>query len=273
LQEQGEITGSSVHGRDRDDESDDSHPDGPDGVPELFLRLVGVPRVDQGDDTRKDPRRRTEQQGLGPVVSEGTGEGGEVGVEGQSGDDGDKTQHEHVESGRPESELKTVSDRLLVPIRVALSGVLVQTELSDIEFFLGEALGIVRHIGQHESGDDGDSHGKGTFDEEQPTPCGMSENAFHVVQDTGGDEGTEGVRDQVLSGVQAMSTGRPTQNRLFVLMTHSAEEDSVSQRNLLLGVPFTQHEQGSGQEDGSGKRRGGFISILPGTLESWETRN
>jgi hypothetical protein len=38
-------------------------------------------------------------------------------------------------------------------------------------------------------------------------------------------------------------------------MTHSAEQDGVSQGDLLLGVPFTQHEQGSGQEDSSGKRK------------------
>jgi hypothetical protein len=59
-------------------------------------------------------------------------------------------------------------------------------------------------------------------------------------------------------------------------MTHSAEENGVSQRNLLLGVPFTQHEQGSGQEDRSEKDQANSSAFFLkcsriGTLETYST--
>lgn len=39
-------------------------------MPELLLGLVGVPRVDQGNDDGEEPRRGTKQQGLGPGMRE-----------------------------------------------------------------------------------------------------------------------------------------------------------------------------------------------------------
>jgi hypothetical protein len=43
-----------------------THGQGPSRMPELLLGLVGVPRVDQGNDDGEEPRRGTKQQGLGP---------------------------------------------------------------------------------------------------------------------------------------------------------------------------------------------------------------
>jgi hypothetical protein len=43
-------------------------------------------------------------------------------------------------------------------------------ELGDFEFFLGEASGVVRQVGEDECGGDGDSHRGSALDPEKPTP-------------------------------------------------------------------------------------------------------
>ena len=88
-------------------------------------------------------------------------------------------------------------------------------KLSDFEFFLSEASGVVRQVGQDECGGDGNSHRSCALDPEKPSPGTVSKVSVHVTKDSRCDQSREGVGDEV-----------------------SAEKDSVSLSELSTCVPF-----------------------------------
>lgn len=110
-------------------------------------------------------------------------------------------------------------------VGIGLTHVLDDTQLRNETFVLGEAAGVGGQIRQDEAGGDGDSDGGSTFNPEKPTPGSMAKGALHVGQDAGGDQGGEGVGDEV-----------------------ATEQDGVPGGQLAARVPLGQNQQRSRQE-------------------------
>lgn len=214
-------------------------------MPELLLGLVGVPGVDHRDDDGEHPRRGGHEQSGHVAEAEGLGERGlvkgqqttfrmendwrfrthEEGVEGQSNDVGGQGEHHKVDLVVLDGHLESIGSGLALAIVVGLSNILEKSQLRQLSLFIGESPSVSGKIWQDEHGQEGDTHGDGTLDPEEPSPGSVTERALHVAEDTGGDEGGESVGDEV-----------------------TAEQDSVSEGQFPSGVPFRENEQGSGKE-------------------------
>lgn len=118
-------------------------------------------------------------------------------------------------------------DALVLGVGVGLAHVLDHAQLGNVALLVGEAAGVVGQVGQDDEGGEGDEHGDGALDPEEPAPGGVAEGALHVGQDAGGDEGGEGVGDEV-----------------------AAKEDGVAGGELAARVPLGQNEQGARQKGG-----------------------
>lgn len=73
----GNITRRRGSSGDGDDVPHDARQRGTKVVEEALARAVGVPRVGERDEQRKDPRGRRQEESGGRVVAEGLGDGGE----------------------------------------------------------------------------------------------------------------------------------------------------------------------------------------------------
>jgi hypothetical protein len=83
-------------------------------------------------------------------------------------------------------------------------------QLGDFEFFLCEASGVVREVGQDESGGNGDSHRGRALDPEQPLPGTVSKDSIHVAEHARGDQSREGVGDEIAAEEDGVSLGELT---------------------------------------------------------------
>jgi hypothetical protein len=52
-------------------------------------------------------------------------------------------------------------------------------------------------VGKDEQSDNGDSDGDATLNVEKPTSCSMTEFALHSIENTNGNQTTEGVRTEI----------------------------------------------------------------------------
>lgn len=216
-------------------------------MPELLTRSVGVPGIDQRDDTGKDPRRCTEQERRHVIVAQSRSErwlrsgqyhsyslkreGGsttyEESVERQSHDVGRQREHHEPDPNVLHGENQAARSTLLLGIGIGLANILQHTNLRNMPLLLGEAARVVWQIGENDQGQQGKEHRDRTFDPEQPAPGGVAQRALHVGQDARADEGREGVGDEV-----------------------AAKEDGVARGELAARVPLGQDEQGAGKERG-----------------------
>jgi hypothetical protein len=80
-------------------------------------------------------------------------------------------------------------------------------KLSDFEFFLGEASGVVRQVGEDECGGDGNSHRSCALDPEKPSPGTVSKISIHVTKNSRCDQGREGVGDEVATEQDGVPLG------------------------------------------------------------------
>lgn len=215
LEKESDVARGDVEGRHGDDETNQTNADGADNVPEALLGAIGVPGVDQRDDAGEGPGRRAHEQGRDVAEAQGLGEGREEGVEGKTDDVGGEGQHHDVDLDVLDSHDETVERAHVVRVGVSLTDILSHAQLSDVELLLGEATRVSGQVGKDEGGGDGDTHSDGTLDPEEPAPGSVSEDALHVGEDTGADEGGEGVGDEV-----------------------TAEEDGVAGGELAAGVPL-----------------------------------
>ncbi|KAI6760449.1 hypothetical protein HG530_009309 [Fusarium avenaceum] len=149
----------------------------------------------------------------------------EESVERKTNDIGSKGEHHDVDLDILDRELETVKDALLGRILICLSDILDHAQLRNLSLLLGEASRVVRQVGQDEGGRNGNSHGDGALDPEQPSPGRVAKNTLHVGQHARADKRGEGVGDQV-----------------------AAEQNGVSLGQLPARVPLRQDEERTRQE-------------------------
>lgn len=149
----------------------------------------------------------------------------EESVEGQSHNISSEGQHHQVDFDILQSHDETAEGALLLRVDISLTNILQDTELSHQKLLLSEATGVSGQVGQDKRRGDGNSHGNGTLDPEEPAPGGVTQNTIHVGQHTCGDKGGEGVGDEV-----------------------TAEQDGVPGGELAAGVPLGENEKSAGQE-------------------------
>lgn len=123
----------------------------------------------------------------------------EEGVKGQADDVGGKGEHHDVDLCVAQRHPEAVQDSPVGGggVGVGLAHILGHAQLGDEPLLAAEAARVVRQVREDEGGGGGDSHGGGALDEEEPAPSGVAQDAVHVGEDAGADEGGEGVGDEV----------------------------------------------------------------------------
>lgn len=149
------------------------------------------------------------------------------GVETQTGGVGSESQHHQVDLPVFDDHDQAVKDPHIGRVAIGFTDIFGHAQLGDQEFLLGEPAAVGRQVGKNESRQDGDEHGGGTFDIEQPPPGPVTQHAVHVGQDASTDERRKGVRDEI-----------------------AAEENGVALGQLTTGVPLAENQERSGQEGG-----------------------
>lgn len=227
MEEEGYIAGSGLLGGHTDDETDKADTDGSNDVPEFLLGAVGVPCVDQGDDTSESPRGSTHEKSRHVAETQRLCERGEESVERETDDVGGKGQHEDVDFQVFEGHEETIEYTVFFAVFICFTDIFDHAELGNLQLLLGETARVVRQIGKHDSGSNGNAHGNRSLDPEQPSPSCVTKDTLHVGKHTCANQSGESVGDEV-----------------------TAEQDCVSGGQFAAGVPFRQDEQGAGEESG-----------------------
>lgn len=74
MQEEGDVSRGFVEGRHADDKANETHADGADDVAELLLLAIGVPGVDEREDTGENPGRGAHEESGDVAQAKSAGE-------------------------------------------------------------------------------------------------------------------------------------------------------------------------------------------------------